>query len=105
MQGAEDEFPVIHSQLHRTFCASACTVWWSRWGPQMAAQTEIPVPFFVPSCSQCGTQPLIVRNSREWPSYLLRTYECPWCRHKMSEVVRSPMVSPPTVAMDRVAQS
>jgi Zn finger protein HypA/HybF involved in hydrogenase expression len=54
----------------------------------MAAQTEIP-PFSVPTCPQCGTHMLIVRNSQEWPSYLLRTYACPWCPHKMSQVIRS----------------
>jgi hypothetical protein len=74
MQGAEDD-PVIHSQLHRIFCASA------------------------------GTQMMIVRISRDWPTYIQRTYQCPWCPHRTSEVVRSPMVNPPTVAMDRVAQS
>jgi len=54
----------------------------------MAAQTEISPPLSAPSSSQCGMQMLIVQNSREWPSYALRTYACPWCPHKVSEVVR-----------------
>ena len=54
----------------------------------MAIQTEVSPPLFAPSCSQCGMQMLIVRNSREWPSYALRTYACPWCPQKVSEVVR-----------------
>ena len=66
----------------------------------MAVQTETPPPFSVPSCCQCGTQMLIVRNSREWPSYTLRTYACPWCPHKASEVVR--VSDPPTIVIDRV---
>ena len=34
MQGAEDESPVIHSQLHRTVCASGGTIDGRRWPGQ-----------------------------------------------------------------------
>ena len=61
----------------------------------MAMQTEVSPPLSAPSCSQCGMQMLIVRNSREWPSYALRTYACPWCPHKVSEVVRVSYGNPP----------
>src|SRR5437762_2619491 len=66
---------------------------------QMAVQTRA-APFSVPSCSQCGTQMLIVRNSREWASYTLRTYTCPWCPHQVSEIVR--VSHPPAVEIDQV---
>jgi hypothetical protein len=98
MQGAEDESPVIHSQLHRTFCASAGTIGGRRWRLKWLHKRKSRRPFRFRLV-------LIVRNSREWPSYFLRTYECPWCPHKMSDVIWSQMESPPTVAMDRVAQS
>jgi len=38
MQGAEDESPVIHSQLHRTVCASGGTID----GPLARAETKTP---------------------------------------------------------------
>jgi hypothetical protein len=60
----------------------------------MAAQTEISPPFSAPSCPHCGMQMLIVRISRDWPTYIQRTYQCPWCPHRTSEVVGSPMVNP-----------
>jgi predicted RNA-binding Zn-ribbon protein involved in translation (DUF1610 family) len=95
----EHKSPAIHSQRHRTFLRQReyCLVVAA--GAQMAVQ-EIPLPFTVPTCPQCGTQMMLVRISRDWPSYFQRTYECPWCPHKMSEVVRSPMVNPAPVAMD-----
>jgi hypothetical protein len=62
----------------------------------MAVQTEISPPFSAPSCPQCGIQMLIVRISRDWPTYIQRTYQCPWCPRRTSEVVRSPMGNPPT---------
>jgi DNA-directed RNA polymerase subunit RPC12/RpoP len=53
----------------------------------MAAQTEIPPFIFAPSCSHCGTQILLVRNFPDRPGYDQRTYECPRCRHKITEVI------------------
>jgi hypothetical protein len=70
----------------------------------MAVQTEIPPPFSAPSCPQCGMQMLIVRISRDWPTYIQRTYQCPWCPHRTSEVGRCPMGNPPPDAMDHVAR-
>src|SRR6516225_8443811 len=85
--------PAIHSQLHRVFCASADTVG-ALPGAQMEP-TEIPPPVSARCCPRCGTQ-MLFRVSRNWPTYIQRTYECPWCPHRMTEVVRSPMVNPPT---------
>jgi hypothetical protein len=94
------ETPAIHSKLNRVFCASAGTVGDRPLDAQMAVQTKIPPIFSAPSCSQCGTQMMIIRISRDWPTYIQRTYQCPWCPHRTSEVVGSPM---PTDAIDHVA--
>ena len=42
-----------------------------------------------PSCSQCGTQMLLVRIFADTPGYERRTYECSWCPHERTEIVRS----------------
>jgi hypothetical protein len=67
---AEDESPAIHSQLNRVFCASAGIVGGPPLKAQMAVQTEISPTLSAPSCSQCGMQMLIVRISRDWPTYI-----------------------------------
>jgi hypothetical protein len=38
------------------------------------------------SCSQCGTQLLLVKISFDRPGYEQRMYKCPWCPHQMTEV-------------------
>jgi hypothetical protein len=50
----------------------------------MTGQTEIS-----PFCSQCSTQMLLVRIFPDTQGYEQRTYECPWCPHEMTEIVRS----------------
>jgi hypothetical protein len=39
-----------------------------------------------PSCSQCGTQMLLVRILPDGPGNEQRTYKCSWCPHQMTEV-------------------
>ena len=50
----------------------------------MTAQTETS-----PACSECGTQLLLVRIFPDTPRYEQRTYECPWCPHEKTAIVRS----------------
>ena len=38
------------------------------------------------SCSQCGTQMLLVKIIPDRPGYEQRTYKCSWCPHQMAEV-------------------
>jgi hypothetical protein len=39
-----------------------------------------------PSCSQCGTQMLLVKIIPDRPGYEQRTYKCSWCPQEMTEV-------------------
>jgi hypothetical protein len=52
----------------------------------MSARTEISRSASAPVCFVCGTQTLLVRISPDKPGYDQRTYECPWCPHKMTEI-------------------
>jgi len=50
----------------------------------MTARMEVS-----PSCSQCGTQMLLVRIFPDTSGYERRSYVCPWCPHDMTEIVES----------------
>ena len=52
----------------------------------MSAQMEISGSTFAPICFVCGTQTMLARISPDRPGYEQRTYGCPWCPHKMTEI-------------------
>jgi DNA-directed RNA polymerase subunit RPC12/RpoP len=39
-----------------------------------------------PTCSECGAQMLLVKIFPDRPGYEQRTYKCPWCPHRMTDV-------------------
>jgi len=41
-----------------------------------------------PNCPTCGIRMSLVRISPDIPGYDQRTYECPRCEHKVTEIVR-----------------